>query len=346
MKKFIKLPKLKKGDQVAVVSPSAGLPGLFPKVQDLGLQRLKDEFGLIPKEYPTTRQMGSSLEDRARDLMAAFKDPENKAVIASIGGHDQVKLMKHLDPAVFLNNPKPFFGFSDNTHLQIFLWNLGVPGYYGGSTLTQFAMQQKMDDFTIKYLRYALFEGGEVELTRSEYYKDEGLDWSDESNLQKARKKELNQQWHWDGSQNSTGVLWGGCVESLIVQMSTEKYLPHGDQLKGAILFLETAEDIPEHWIIEYLLIGMGERGWLQNFSGVLIGRPKTWEFNKQLTVEEKSIYQKDQRDTVVKTIREYNKTVPIIQNLDFGHTDPQFPVPNGQVCRINSEAKKIFLHF
>lgn len=71
MKHFQKLPKLSPGDQVAVISPSAGLPGLFPAVQDLGLTRMREVFDLHPIEYPTTRQMNSSLEDRARDIMAA-----------------------------------------------------------------------------------------------------------------------------------------------------------------------------------------------------------------------------------------------------------------------------------
>jgi len=88
MKNFIKLPKLSKGDQVAVISPSAGLPQIFPWVQDLGLDRMKTIFGLVPVEYPTTRILGSSLEDRARDVMDAFADPKNKAVFTSIGGSD------------------------------------------------------------------------------------------------------------------------------------------------------------------------------------------------------------------------------------------------------------------
>ena len=69
MKQFKKLPKLSKGDQVAVISPSAGLPQVFPWVQDLGIERMRDVFGLKPVEYPTTRVMGSSLEDRAKDVM-------------------------------------------------------------------------------------------------------------------------------------------------------------------------------------------------------------------------------------------------------------------------------------
>lgn len=108
MNTYITLPKLQKGDKVAILSPSNGLPGLFSWVQDLGLERLRDIFSLEPIEYPTTRRMGSSLQDRATDIMAAFNDPSIKAVIASIGGTDQIKLLKLLDPEIIKANPKPF----------------------------------------------------------------------------------------------------------------------------------------------------------------------------------------------------------------------------------------------
>jgi muramoyltetrapeptide carboxypeptidase LdcA involved in peptidoglycan recycling len=109
MKSFVEIDKLQKGDQVAVISPSNGLPQIFPEVFELGLQRLQDEFDLVPKEYPTTRIMGAPLKDRARDIMAAFADPANKAVFTSIGGEDQLKLLKYLDPAIIRQNPKPFY---------------------------------------------------------------------------------------------------------------------------------------------------------------------------------------------------------------------------------------------
>src|SRR6185436_17318822 len=174
MKEYIKLQKLSIGDKVAVLSPSTGLPGLFPWVQDLWLQRLRDIFGLEPVEYPTTRQMGSSLADRAADIMSAFADPEIKAVIASIGGNDQIKLLKLLDADVIRQNPKPFFGFSDNTHLHIYLSNLGVPSYYGGSIMTQFAMQGDMMDLTIESLKKAFFDGGQLVTRGSDVYNDIG----------------------------------------------------------------------------------------------------------------------------------------------------------------------------
>lgn len=346
MKSFQRLPKLSPGDQVAVISPSAGLPGEFPWVQDLGLARLRDLFGLAAKEYPTTRRMGSSLTERAIDVMAAFADPQNKAVFSSIGGSDQIKLIKYLDPQVFLGNPKPFFGYSDNTHLHHFLWNLNIPSYYGGSIMTQFGMNVRMHDMTLRSLRQALFDRDEYELAVADEYNDEGLDWSIEANLELPRKMEPNDGLYWDGVVNAEGVLWGGCVESLIVQATTGKYLPTDEELDGTILCIETAEDIPEHWIVEYLLSGFGERGWFDRFQAVLVGRPKAWELDKQNTTEQKAAYRQVQRDTVLSVVREYNASIPVIQNVDFGHTDPQVILPMGGRARVSSDQRKVFLTY
>jgi len=346
MKRFVKLPKLSKGDQVAVISPSAGLPGLFPWVQDLGLERLRDIFDLVPVEYPTTRLMGASLADRAHDVMAAFADPANKAVFTSIGGEDQIKLIKHLDPQVFLKNPKPFFGYSDNTHLHNFLWGLGIPSYYGSAVMTQLAFQGKMNDITINSLNHALFDSGEYELEVADQYCDVGLDWSKKENLTKPRAMEPNDGLYWDGTGDAEGVLWGGCVESLVAQAATAQYLPSSADLAGTVLFIETAEDIPEPWIVEYVLTGFGERGWFNAFQAVLVGRPKAWEFDKQNDTQAKAEYRRHQREAVLKTVREYNATIPVIQNVDFGHTDPQVIVPMGNTVRIAGNSKRIFFTY
>ncbi len=346
MKSFIQLSKLSAGDQVGVISPSAGLPGLFPWVQDLGLKRLKDEFGLKPIEYPSTRTMNATLEDRAQDIMSAFSDSNNKAVFTSIGGSDQIELIKLLDPQVFLNSPKPFFGYSDNTHLHNFLWNLGIPSYYGGAVMIQLGMQGSMHDMTKKSIHDALFKRGPIRLTQSDQFTDVGLDWADKSNLEKPRFHEKNEGWYWDGDSDVSGLLWGGCVESLIVQLSAGAYLPSDQDLDNTVLFFETAEDIPDHWIVQYMLTGMGERGWLNRFKAVLVGRPKAWEFDKQNSSKVKLAYKKKQRQTVLDTIRKYNKDIPIVQNMDFGHTDPQIIVPMGNLANISSQNKTVSFQY
>ena len=47
-----------------------------------------------------------------------------------------------------------------------------------------------------------------------------------------------------------------------------------------------------------------------------------------------------------IQVVRMYNKTAPIVQNMDFGHTEPQIPLPYGGMVRIDSLLKKVFAEF
>lgn len=340
------LRKLIKGDRVAILSPSSGVAGIFPWVLDHGLNRLVTHFGLVPVEYPTTRKYNSSIIERAKDINAAFLNPDIKAIITSIGGNDQIKILKYLNVECIRDNPKPFFGFSDNTNIIQFLWSLGIPSYYGGSIMTQYAMQKEMHQITIDSLNKALFTNEEYRLPVSKEFTDIDLEWGDKSNLNKNRQMEKNDGWYWDGDNSGEGLLWGGCVETMLLQLSTNLFLPTQPSLDKIVLFLETAEDIPEHWIIEYLLVALGERGILQRSSAILIGRPKAWESTKRLTAEQKKVYKQQQREIVVKTIREYNKKVTIIQNIDFGHTDPQIILPVGNIAKVNTDKRLIYFQY
>ena len=90
---FTTLPEVRPGDRVAVVSPSVAAPARFPAVHALAMRRLREECGLEPVEYSTTRRLDASPQDRAADLMAAFADPGIRAVLATIGGNDQITVL-------------------------------------------------------------------------------------------------------------------------------------------------------------------------------------------------------------------------------------------------------------
>lgn len=344
--KMIKLRKLKKGDKVAVLSPSFAAPGLFSDVYELGLKRLRDVFSLEPVEYPTTRQVGATHEERARDLSAAFENKDIKAVIASIGGDDQVTYIKNLPVEVFIKNPKPFLGYSDNTHFMNFLWQNGIPSYYGGSIMTQFAMQGGMDEYSVAYIKKALFEEGEFELFPSNDFTEIGLEWSNLDNLNKRREYVPNDGWFWDSSHDAEGVTWGGCLESLDEMLRHGISIPSIEDFKDVVLLVETSEEIPASEYVMRVFRAFGERGILENVKAILVGRPKAWEFGKENEKEQRDVYRVKQRETIVGVVRNYNKDIPIVQNLDFGHTDPQVPMPYGMKLRIDGLERRIFVRF
>lgn len=341
-----KLPKLQKGDKVGVLSPSFAAPGQWPSVHELGLSRVRDVFGLEPVEFPTTRKLGASGEDRARDLIAAFEDPNIKAVIASLGGDDQVTYIKNLPADPFVRNPKPFFGYSDNSHFANSLFLNGIPSYYGASLFTQFAMQGSMDEFTIEYIKHALFDEGEFELRSSSIYNDQGLSWNEPENLNKKREYWSNDGWQWSGNGNNEGLLWGGCIESVDEMLRHGVPVPTLKQFEDIVLMLESSEEIPSPDYVFRIMRALGERGILERVQGVLIGRAKAWEFDKPNTPEQKVAYRNAQREVIKKALLQYNPNIPLVQNLDFGHTDPQIPMPYGGKIRIDSGLNKIFAIF
>lgn len=341
-----KLPKLRAGDKVAILSPSFAAPGRFPAIYKLGLERVLSVFGLIPVEYPSTATLGASAAERTADLVAAFSDASIKAVIASIGGDDQVTYVKNLPSLPFVNNPKPFFGYSDNSHLANFLFLHGIPSYYGGSLFTQFAMQGVMDAYTVEYIKHALFDEGEYELIASEMYNDQGLSWDDESLLKTRRPQWPNSGHQWSGAQNAVGVLWGGCVESVDEMLRHGVSIPSLEQFNSIVLMLETSEELPSADYVSRVIRALGERGMLERVQGVLIGRAKAWEFNKPNSVPVKAAYREVQAAAIHSMVRQYNQTIPIVQNMNFGHTDPQIPMPYGGAVRIDVTAKRLFAQF
>jgi len=117
-------------------------------------------------------------------------------------------------------------------------------------------------------------------------------------------------------------------------------------KFENIVLMLETSEELPSADYVFRVFRALGERGILERVQGVLMGRAKAWEFDKPNTLEQKEEYRKQQRETVLRTVRQYNTEIPVIQNMNFGHTDPQIPMPYGSKVRIDAENRSIFATF
>ena len=329
------------GDKVAIVSPSRGLPEIFPGPYELGLRRLRDDFGLIPVEYPTTRKLQSTPQERAADLHAAWSDPSIRAVFASIGGDDQITVLKHLDPAVFQADPKPFFGYSDNTNLLNFLYSLGSPAFHGGSVMVQFGRGGAMHPDTERSLRAAMFTGGEFDLTPAKGWTDHDHDWNVPENLETEPPQFPGTGWTWSGSQAVSGKLWGGCIEILDWQLSANRWMLPTESY-GGVLFGETSEEMPSSENVYRILRNFGERGLLERFDAVLWGRPKSSSLSNELTAEESVAYVTGQYLAVDRALAEYNPNAVVVKGLDIGHTDPQQVLPYGGQIHLDPAAERI----
>ena len=239
-------PKPVPGDQVAIVSPSSGLPEILPLPYELGLRRLREDFGLVPVEYPTTKLMDANPRDRARDIEAAFSDPTIKAVITSIGGNDQIRILPHLDRRVISANPKPFFGYSDNTNLIVYLWNSGIVGYYGSSVMYHLGRPGALHPLSTESLRAALFTTGEYELHPATSWRDTGLDWADPATFESEPEMRPADGWKWHNADRVVeGVTWGGCVEVLSWLAMANREIAAPEAYDGCVLLVETSEEMP-----------------------------------------------------------------------------------------------------
>ncbi|MFH8975564.1 S66 peptidase family protein [Streptomyces sp. NPDC017890] len=337
-------PKPSPGDRVAVISPASGLPGLFPLPYELGLERLRKEYGLEPVEYPASRKMGSTPGERAADIHAAFADPGIKAVIASIGGDDQITVLPLLDRELIRANPKPFFGMSDNTNLLAYLRNTGIVGYHGTSVMVELGRPGAMHPQTADSVRAALFTSGPYELRPAERWNDVDRDWADPATFDEEPGSRPGSGWSWVNADRVTeGRTWGGCLEILGWLLMADREIARDPaEYDGGVLILETSEEMPSAQEVFRTLRNMGERGLLRRFSALLMARPKTWTFERPNSPEESARYAAEQREAVLRVMRAYAPEATIVFDVDFGHTDPQVVIPYGGTVRVDGPARRI----
>ena len=277
--------KPRRGDSVAVLSPSWGGPAASPLPFELGLARLRDEFGLQPVEYPTTRAEQASPAERAADLHAAFSDPEIKAVLTSIGGEDEIKVLGHLDPEILASSPKPFFGYSDNTNLHLFLWNLGLVSYHGSAVMVQFGRPGSMHPVTRESIERAMFTRNSYVLSQPADYNDEEGDWTDPGSFSAEPPRFEPEPWSWHGPRTTvTAPAWGGSLEIVDFHLRANRYLLPETSYEGSILFLETSEEMPPADYVYRILMCMGERQLLQRFAGIIWAGPRHGFFSASTT--------------------------------------------------------------
>ncbi|WRS29941.1 S66 peptidase family protein [Actinomycetaceae bacterium MB13-C1-2] len=347
MKKLTHPDKLIPGDKVAVLSPSFAAPAVFPAVHNQAMTRLVGETGLVPVEYATTRQLGASPQERARDFNAALADPEIRGILSTIGGSDQIRLIRHLDPDLLLADPKPFLGYSDNTNILNWMWNQGVASFYGGSTQVQIGPGPRLDPEHSASLRAALLTGDELEVTEPGESEDFGITWEDSACLAEFGERELTEPWTWAGPPRKvTGITWGGCLDVLDWIAIADRF-PSNEDLNGAVLLLETSETLPSADMVRWWVRALGERGLLEAVAAVLFARSPASAIDGEPPIaKNREKWREARRDAVIEEVSSYNPNAVVCVGPPFGHTRPQWILPYGGQITVDGTRRQIFASY
>lgn len=293
-----------------VVAPSDSLSLIPEEVRGIAAERfsvlgLDVSFG--KHVYEVDEFDSSSIESRVSDLHDAFADTSIRGVFAAIGGYNSNQLLRYLDWNLIKKNPKVFVGYSDTTALQNAIYAKTGLVTYSGPAYTTFGQKQYFD-YTLEYFKKCVFEEGMFSVAPSELWTDEP--WY---RNQENRKVMKNDGWFVLQEGRAKGTILGANICTFNLLQGTE-YFP---DIRNSVLFLEDdAESKLPHFERDLQslihLPGFGE------VRGIVIGR-----FQKASEVT---------REQLKKAImaKEELRRIPVLANVDFGHTDPMITFPIG----------------
>ena len=329
---FKRPPRLKAGDRVAVVTPSWGGPSVHPNVYAAGIHALESLLALQAVEYPCTHQTPEWLsqhpEARAEDINSAFADPSISAIVATIGGSDSSRILAHIDTQLIVENPKILLGFSDTTTILTQANQAGIVTFNGPSLMAGIAQLGRLPHW-LEHVRQLLFDPSPryrykpFAQSAADY-----PDWDNDGAHGEVAQLFDNDVWHWvNGTGVHRGQLFGGCVDVLEFLKGT-RFWPPPSFWNKKLLFLETSEDNPSPTQVRDWLFNYGIQGVFDQINGLLVGRPHGY-----------SPAQIDELDQMILStvVGQFGAIeLPILTNLDFGHTYPQWILPLGVLAEID----------
>lgn len=229
---------LKKGDKVGIISPSSSLEkediaSAVKYLESLGLEIV---FG--KNVFKKHRWMAGTERERANDISDMHKNKDIKAIFCSAGGVGSQKILPYIDYDLIRNNPKPIFGFSDNTSLQLAVYALSKQISYTG--------------FSLKY-----------------DFRNSHIDSLVEDSLKKviSGKKQTIKSGKTVIKGKTKAVMIGGCL-SMVRNLAGTKYLPN---LKDKILLLEDVDE--KTYKIDLMLEQIKQLKNFDKVKGIVFGK-------------------------------------------------------------------------
>jgi muramoyltetrapeptide carboxypeptidase LdcA involved in peptidoglycan recycling len=149
--------------------------------------------------------------------------------------------------------------------------------FYGGQLLNQVATPGFLHEYTERYLRRAFFDASMGRVEPADEWSDDVVDWAEPDYESIEPAYEPAPGWRWERGEGVVeSRVWGGCLMVLVWQLAVGRYFLDPGALDGAMLALETSEELPTSDDVRRFLTCLGERGLLGRFDAVLVGRPQT----------------------------------------------------------------------
>ena len=326
-------PRVKPGDTVAIVCPSAPAVAYWPHRVERGrefLHSLGLRTRLMPNAGARDGFTAGTPEQRAADIHEAFLDPDVSVVLAAIGGYNSNQLLPHLDFDLIAAHPKVLQGYSDITWL---LWAValrsGLRTFHGPALVPELGEFPEVLPFTARSLRAAWFGEDPTPFSPAEAWTDEFLDWFARADLVRPRTLALGQGWRVLGEGRAEGWLFGGNLETIAWHLRGSSLWP---DLTGALLFLEVSEDAPSPAEVDSYLTDLEHLGVFEQARGLLFGRPLR--------------YPADQTEALLSVVRRRTERsgIPVVADVDLGHADPMLTLPLGARALLDTSVPEFRL--
>jgi len=298
---------------------------LSPENREIATKRL-EELGFTVSFSDHVEEQdefdSSSLQSRITDLHAAFEDKNVKGMFTVIGGFNSNQLLKYIDYDLIKKNPKILCGYSDITALSNAIYAKTGMVNYSGPPYSAFAMKLGFD-YTLEYFKKCLMED-------KPFVVEPSAEWSDDEwyKDQAAREFIKNPGGFVIHEGEADGTLIGGNICTLNLLQGTEFMPP----LDNSILFIEDDYESLPHTFERDLqsLIHLPE---FSGVKGIVIGR-----FQKASQMKRKLL------EKIINTKKEL-ANIPVIADVDFGHTSPMITFPIGGKVRISGSKIEIYEH-
>jgi muramoyltetrapeptide carboxypeptidase len=314
--------RLRKGDVVAVFSPSSSVPSFFPERLDRAERELERLGFLVRRGAHVTDRSGYTAgtpEQRAAEINEAFADSQVSAIHCSIGGNNSNQLLDLIDYDTIRRNPKVLVGYSDSTALVVAVWQMtGLVTYHGPGVLPEFGEFPGAMPYTERSFLETLCEGASPrKLSPPDSWTDDFAEWGDPENWTRTRPTTPNASWRAVRSGAGEGPLVGGNLETLLKLAGT----PFWPDLNGAILFWEEARQTVAQ--VDAHLTQLRQMAVFSQIAGMIIGRP--YHCDASVDVDFAQVVAQ-KLDAV---------PFPVLADVDLGHTDPMLTLPIGVRTRL-----------